>query len=68
MQFDCTCCCRVLIPYLTRRLQVLKAMLPEIRALLRMPKLDYFSVSGIDFLIELPTDTKVPKEWVIVNR
>ncbi|KAL9240444.1 hypothetical protein vseg_014663 [Gypsophila vaccaria] len=45
----------------------LESLIGLYRKQLRMHKLDFTSVSGTTHLIELPSDTKVPSNWVKVN-
>lgn len=51
----------------TERERELQGLLPTLKAQLRVPRLEFFTVSGIEHLIELPPDVKVPKTWIKVN-
>lgn len=51
----------------TERERELQGLLPTLKAQLRVPRLEFFAVSGIEHLIELPPDVKVPKTWIKVN-
>ncbi|GBG59433.1 hypothetical protein CBR_g38458 [Chara braunii] len=42
-------------------------LLPELRKLLRMHSLQYTSVSGTHYLIEVPLDQRVPADWIKVT-
>jgi DNA mismatch repair protein MSH3 len=43
--------------------------LAEIRKLMREPRLEYTSVSGIDYLVEVKNKdvAKIPKSWVKIS-
>ncbi|KAL2920635.1 DNA mismatch repair protein MSH3 [Bienertia sinuspersici] len=45
----------------------LESLISLYRKQLRMPRLNFMNVSGTTHLIELPSDAKVPSNWVKVN-
>lgn len=47
--------------------QKLHSLLPAYQKQLRLPNLEYLCVSGITHLIEVPSATRVPSNWIKVN-
>lgn len=47
--------------------QKLDSLLPAYQNQLKLPNLEYLSVSGITHLIEVPSATRVPSNWMKVN-
>lgn len=47
--------------------QQLEDLLPNIRKVLKSPRLEYMSVSGTTHLIQMPVAHRVPANWIKVN-
>ncbi|GLJ42692.1 hypothetical protein SUGI_0885110 [Cryptomeria japonica] len=47
--------------------KLLDSFLPAFQKQLKLPNLEYLSVSGITHLIELPSATRVPSNWIKVS-